>query len=135
VLFSPRVASAFAASDGWLVIPAVLQNGQQVDLQAGGKPVSWDRPAQISTTFRNARWRHYFANMANLLLPFPPGSVQLETLEKSRAAYVRMLCRDWNEAHPQGERIAYLSLFLMRYRFDHPGEPARRELLYQGSCS
>jgi hypothetical protein len=96
--------------------------------------LSWERQALISRSFANARWRHYFANMANLLLPFPPRSLQFQTLEQSRAAFAHWLCREWNAAHPESRQISYLSVFLMRYRFDHPGEEAQRELLYQDAC-
>ena len=88
----------------------------------------------VSRSFGSARWRHYFANAANLLLPFPPNSTQYGTLEKSRAAFAHWLCREWNAAHPPGQRVNYVSLFLMRYRFDRPNESARRELLYQDAC-
>jgi hypothetical protein len=133
VLFSPRRSTPFSLSDGWLVVSAVLKSGKQVEVRSGG-PVSWDRPALISQTFGGARWRHYFANMANLLLPFPRGSTQYDTLEKSRAAYAHYLCREWNGNHSPEDGIAYLSLFLARYRFDHPAEPAQRELLFQDAC-
>jgi hypothetical protein len=134
VLFSPRRSSPFALSDGWLVVSAVLKDGEQVDPQRGGEPLSWERPPLISTSFPNARWRHYFANMANLLLPFPQRSLQFQTLEQSRAAFAHWLCREWNGGHPDSRQISYLSVFLMRYRFDHRGEDAQRELLYQDAC-
>jgi hypothetical protein len=105
-----------------------------VDLQRDGAPLDWERPSLVSTTFRSARWRHYFANMANLLLPYPPNSLQFRTLEQSRAAYGHALCRQWNSTHPATERISFVSLFLMRYRIDRPGQPPQREVLFQDAC-
>jgi hypothetical protein len=134
VLFSPRRSGPFALSDGWWVIPAVLQDGKQVDLEQGGRPVEWGRPPLVSHSFPNSRWRHYFANAANLLLPFPPNSTQYKTLERSRAAFAHWLCREWNESHEPSQRINYVSLFLMRYRFDRPAQPPQRELLFQDAC-
>jgi hypothetical protein len=73
--------------------------------------------------------------MANLLRPYPRGSVQFATLEESRSAYGRWLCASWNGAHPKEQAVSYLSLVLMRYRFDLPSEPAQRELLLRQVCT
>jgi hypothetical protein len=66
--------------------------------------------------------------------PFPPRTIQMETLEKSRAAYARYLCHDWNASHPPEQQVRYLTLFLMRFRTDRPEIPAQRELLVQTPC-
>lgn len=48
--------------DGWFVAPALLRDGSSVDLLSGG-PARWDKPASVSSTFRNARWRSYLMRL------------------------------------------------------------------------
>jgi hypothetical protein len=133
-VFAPRQSTPFTLSDGWLVIPAVQRSGREIDLESHGRLLDWERPRVISSTFWNARWRHYFANMASLLFPFPRGSKQFETIQSSREAYAQWLCHDWNSRHPADEGISHLSVYLVRYRIDDPDVPAQRELLTQGNC-
>ncbi len=43
-------------NDGWFVIEAELQNGEQIDLWTQ-KPVTYEKPKLVSSTFPNSPWR------------------------------------------------------------------------------
>lgn len=108
-----------SVTDGWLVIPATLDGGEQVDLQASDKRLTWERPERVSATYPNVRWRHY---VANLIVAWPYGSPLRQTLDESRQSYARLLCRRWNAEHGAGQKLVRLSMFFM----SHPVGPARR---------
>lgn len=86
---------------GWFVMPAQLANGQEVDVFRNGASVSWDKPALVSSMYKNDRWRKYMvviAAAANTSLRPPLG------------AY---LCRRWNATHSKEEQITALRIILM----------------------
>ena len=86
---------------GWFVMPAQLANGKEVDIFRNGAGVSWEKPALVSSMYKNDRWRKYMVLIAaasNTDLRPPLGSY---------------LCRQWNAAHPKEERIATLQIILM----------------------
>jgi hypothetical protein len=106
-------------TDGWFVIPATLEDGEQVDLFAPDSRLTWERPERVSATYPNTRWRHY---LANAILNWPRGSGRHRTLQESRVAYARLLCKGWNEEHPPGKRVVSANLYFL----SHPVGPARR---------
>ena len=54
-MFSPHPAK----QDGWILIIGVRPDGTMIDLEKEGKRVDWTRPADISATYYNQRWRKY----------------------------------------------------------------------------
>lgn len=45
------------------MIPALLQDGTEVDLYKNGAPVDWDNPSITYHQHANMRWRKYMMNM------------------------------------------------------------------------
>ena len=73
--------------DGWWVAPAQLADGSVIDLRTGG-PLSYDKPADVASTYPDHRWRKY---MLNLAVP----ELRAQTLP-----YARWLVRRWEAEHP-----------------------------------
>ncbi len=57
-LFAPRVVS----QDGWILAPATLEDGSEVDLWTA-QPLTWEKPPSLAQSYPNARWRKYIRNM------------------------------------------------------------------------
>ena len=110
-LFAP----APMRDDGWIVIPARLRDGREVDLLRGGAPLSWQPPAR--RTYRNQRWRRY---LMSLVAPAHRGY---------RAHYARHLCGSFPDA-------TSLELVFMRERTMPPGQPpvVTRVTLWRERC-
>ncbi len=90
-------------SGGWNVIEGRQNNGRSIDLLNHGKPLSWQKPALISHTFKSQLWRKYWMRLLNTGFEIP------------RAAYASYLCRDWNEHHPNPEeKLKELEIFQMQ---------------------
>ena len=61
VVFSPPRPEL--VTDGFFVAPGLLPDGSQVDLFKPDELLTWERPALVSASFRNSRWRHFYANL------------------------------------------------------------------------
>lgn len=107
--------------DGWYVVPATLKNGEKVDLYAGG-PLKWGKPALVSATYKDDRWRSYF--------------LSLFLKKKNQVAlsgYAAYLSRKWNETHPEDEQIKELEIVFMTKinNIEDPNTLPRRQVLWQ----
>jgi hypothetical protein len=124
LVFAP-VTKAVTAPDGWWVRVGTLPSGAQVDLDSG-KPPEWRRPALISDTFANRRWRHYLANVASLNWP-------RTTLTLTRQAYVHWLCRQ-PQPRPLAEPLKHISAYFI-YPVGLPQTtPLRKRLVVESDC-
>jgi len=130
-LFSPNPVTAFVLTDGWVELPATLEDGTELDLLAAGVPIRAVRPPNVADTFANRRWRHY---VANVLAPWPLHSEQRRTSEASREAWLRWRCEDWNMHAPAGRRARDLRLVWMQQRLGHPEDEPRPEILRRAVC-
>lgn len=88
--------------DGWFVAPAQLADGTQVNLIQDGEPVSWEEPANLSSTFRDPLWQKYLLNLWSA------------SNAAHRAYYAAYLVRGWNDNHDDKERIKSLQIIYMR---------------------
>ncbi len=86
---------------GWLVIPADLANGSQVDLFTG-QPVSWEKPADIGAYFGDDRWRRYLSNLFD------------EQDSDDLRRYADYLVNKWNLAHSPDQKAATVTIIFMR---------------------
>jgi hypothetical protein len=97
-MFAPKPA----ADDGWYVIPGRLRDGSEVDVFANSAPVSWAKPAVVSDTFRNQRWRKYLRNI----------------WERDHAAhrlyFGQYLCRSWNAAHSNQSTLETFRIYYVK---------------------
>jgi hypothetical protein len=60
-MFAPTVLK----EDGWLVLEAQLENGQQIDLNAPDRILSYQKPASVLERIKNDRWRKYSEQIVN----------------------------------------------------------------------
>jgi hypothetical protein len=86
---------------GWYVLNARLRDGDQVDLLTG-RPVTWARPALVSATYRNERWRKYLMNLST------------GQYASYRPYYAQYLQRTWNESHSAAKQLAHLEITFVR---------------------
>jgi hypothetical protein len=112
--------------DGWIVVPALLGNGESVDLFRGGAELTFDRPETIYDLYPRPRWRRYLL------------SLRLEGNEEYRVPYAQYMCRIWNGSHPLERHIDTLSVVRMLEWTPAPGEaqrPIEQETLITWSCA
>ena len=102
---------------GWLVIPADLADGTQVDLFTG-QSISWEKPKDIGAYFGDDRWRRY---LSNLFDDRDPQALQ---------SYSDYLVRNWNHAHDQ--KIQAVSIVFMKQMTmpDLTIAPPEKDVLY-----
>jgi len=87
--------------DGWSIVKGTLENGDVVDLLQGHGPATDARPAIISETYKNSRWRRFM--MTNSVIEE----------RGSRKKYAAWLCHSWNRAHGEGERLLKVDMVFM----------------------
>ena len=96
-----RMYAPFPLPDhGWLVIPADLADGTQVDLFTGHS-VSWATPTDIRDYLGRDRWRIYLADLFTNQVP--------ERLQH----YGDYLTNQWNQAHPDN-KVRSISIIFMK---------------------
>ena len=123
--------SIFAPSppqdDGWHVIEGKLKNDQTVDLLWGKEQISFDKPTreERDKLYRNSRWRTYFINLnrsiGQRLYPY----------------YASYLCREWNRAQQNKQKLDSLTIYFMDEKTAPPNETqnVERTIDYEQSCS
>lgn len=60
-MFAPTVLK----EDGWLLLEAQLENGQQIDLNAPDGVLNYQKPAYVLDRIKNDRWRKYSEQIVN----------------------------------------------------------------------
>lgn len=104
--------------DGWLVVPAKLADGTELDLLHPDQGVpDYGKPWHYSQTHRNIRWQTYLAHLTE------PGYAS------QRVHYGEYLCREWNvdKFTNQSKRLMTFKLVYMLERTPPPGEQAQIE--------
>lgn len=95
-MFAPTVLR----EDGWFVPEGRLGNGKSVDLHTR-EVVNWDKPAHLSSTFPNDRWRKWFLNLYN------------RDFAGYRQPYADYLRRRWNSEHRGPWQVREIRLWYM----------------------
>ena len=86
---------------GWLVVPANLADGSQIDLFTG-RAVSWEKPKDIGAYFGDDLWRRYLSNLFDGQNP--------DDLKR----YANYLVRNWNQNHSADQQVQDVSIVYMR---------------------
>jgi len=104
---------------GWLVVPADLANGTQVDLFTS-QPVSWDKPGDLGAYFGDDRWRRYLSNLFN---DRDPQALQ---------GYADYLVRNWNQHHGEDQKVQIVTIIFMKQITmpDLTNTPPEKDVLY-----
>ena len=116
--------------DGWYVIPGTLRGGQQSDLMSvtrddyGLHTVSWKKPQDVTSTFKNEHWRKYLEN------------IWLQQHSDQRLYFGRYICREWNARHKGAEQLRTFQITYMleqtlpNYRHSTP----QKVVLWEHRC-
>jgi hypothetical protein len=113
--------------DGWLVVPAKLADGSELDLlHADRGAPDYAKPWHYSQTHRNVRWHSYLGHL------WEPGNAT------QRMYYGKYLCREWNadKLDNPSKRLMTFKLIHMLERTPPPGEQAQveQEVLWRHEC-
>ena len=97
-------------SDSWMVMPARLADGSEVDLFRDGNPVDWSKPPKVGAIYPSYRWMQY--------LHFKP----------RWPMYARYAQRAWNQRHPPSRHVESLEIYEMVEvtHADHVDEPKKQ---------
>lgn len=113
-MFAPSVFK----DDGWFILEGTTTAGQVLDLNRGGAPVTYAKPAAVVALFKNDRWRKYSENYL--------------FLDKAwmRPYYCNYLLRIWYQ-DPTHPRLRHLAVVYMKEvsQPDYRVPPATREVL------
>lgn len=111
--------------DGWYVFEGIATNGTTIDPYHGGRPVSFEKPANLAFDYQDQRWQKYFMNLTG------------EDFKMFRGAYADYLCRVWNEPQKNPAlRMTGITIYFMRERTIPTGgtEPVVKHVLWSGPC-
>jgi hypothetical protein len=116
--------------DGWYVIPGNLRGGQQTDLMSVTRDdyslheVSWEKPQDVRSTYKNERWRKYLENLR-----------QVEHTNQ-RLHFGRYICREWNARHTGAEQLRTFQItYMLELTLpDYQPSPLQKEVLWEHTC-
>ncbi|MBC6613303.1 HTTM domain-containing protein [Hymenobacter sp. BT507] len=96
-MFAPAVFK----DDGWYILEGTTAAGRKIDLNRGGAPLTYTKPASVVSLFPNDRWRKYSENYLFVSNAF------------MRPYYCNYLLRIWGEnaRHP---RLKQLEVIYMK---------------------
>jgi len=96
-MFAPAVFK----DDGWYILEGTTTKGRKIDLNRGGAPLTYAKPAAVVSLFPNDRWRKYSENYLFVSNAF------------MRPYYCNYLLRIWgeNSYHP---RLKQLEVIYMK---------------------
>jgi len=97
-MFAPRPPS----DDGWVIMEAVLRDGTHVDLLRHGKPVRFEKPAELSAEFEDYKWQKVILNL------WDPNYAGMRSFLGNHLAF------EWNGQQPVGRQISGWVLWYMR---------------------
>lgn len=108
-MFSPKPHT----EDGWYVISGKLRDETKVDVLNNklGEP-SFDKPALVSATYKNQRWRKYHENLWS------------KQYHRYRLPYGQYLCREWNRDSVFEKQLVSFKIYFVLELTLAPGDIA-----------
>jgi hypothetical protein len=116
--------------DGWYVIPGDLSGGQQVDLMSVTRDdyslhaVSWEKPRDITSTYKNEHWRKYLEN------------VWSQQHANQRLYFGQYICREWNARHTGADQLKTFQITYMLERTlpDYQQSQPEKVVIWEHRC-
>ena len=104
---------------GWFIFSAHLTDGSDVDFLREGKAISWEKPKQVHTLFRDHRWQKLLMNLWQ------------ERYCPHRRAFCDYLCHEWNAEHNGSRHVTGFEFYFMAEHSDVDGKvrPVEKLLL------
>lgn len=96
-MFAPSVFK----DDGWYILDGTTTTGQHLDLNRGGAPLTYAKPASVVSLFKNDRWRKYSENYLFVNNAY------------MRPYYCNYLLRIWHE-NPKNPPLQQLDVIYMK---------------------
>jgi hypothetical protein len=96
-MFAPGVFK----DDGWYILEGKTKDNRLIDLNNGGLPVQYKKPAAIVSSFKNDRWRKYTENYLFISNTY------------MRPYFCDFKFKEWNESHPENT-IKELTIVYMK---------------------
>ena len=93
-LFAPEPSKR----SGWFVIAARLKNGSYYDIYNNTSSITFDKPIDVTSTYRSARWQRFLINITT------------QRNYKYATYYIQYLCRDWNKNHSEEKQAEEISI-------------------------
>lgn len=111
-------------SDGYYVIVANLADGAQIDLLSPNHELTWQKPDDVSGSYKTFRWRKYFRNLRR------------RSRRAYRRPYANYACRNYNRLAGATHEATSIEIYFMRRVTRQQGghQPARKERLWRQSC-
>jgi hypothetical protein len=115
------------SSAGWYVISGTLSDGNNIDLNQKGKPLSFEKPVLISKSYKNTRWVNFMTH--------------LRTKESQLKCFYfsRYLCNKWNSINRNtNKELKDIEIIFMKLSINPDltvTEPERITLWKQGCQS
>jgi predicted DCC family thiol-disulfide oxidoreductase YuxK len=112
--------------DGWYVIEGITADGRRVDVWNGGGAPDYTKPADLWPRYRNSQWQKYLVN------------IWQRRNRGYRVYFGRYLCREWNEHHPELDRVDMVYVNYVLEMTPPPGASppsATRESVFRSDCS
>lgn len=119
-LFAPFPAT----EDGWFAFEGTTVGGDSFDVRSGGE-VSFDKPANVSRSLGNERWKKYMMNLDDRQNGI------------HRRLYGKYLCTAWNRDRKGDERLASIRMYVFREQTLPTGEEKEpvQGLLWNQVCA
>ena len=113
-MFAPAVFK----DDGWYILEGTTTKGRHLDLNRGGAPLTYAKPASVMRLFKNDRWRKYSENYLFVSNDF------------MRPYYCNYLLRIWSEqaGHPPLRRLDVIYMKEVSLPNYHTTKPKREVL-------
>jgi hypothetical protein len=112
-------------SDGYYVVLGRTTQGQEIDFLRPDHRVTWEKPDDVSGSYKTFRWRKYFRN------------IRRDSKRQSLSLYADYLCSNYNAEHSGESQMETISIFFMRRVTLRRGghEPTKKERLFSRSCA
>jgi hypothetical protein len=106
--------------DGWFVIVGELKNGKRINAFTGESKVSYDKPANVYSTYVDQRWGAFLICFWG------------DTCNQYMEPFSKYLALAWNERHTGDEQIRSIEITYMRsfVTGPHTRTPVTQELLW-----
>jgi len=92
-----RMFAKPSKASGWFIAEGIFENGTTFDLYQD-RPISFEKPKLVSSTYKNQRWRKYIMN------------IKRKKNKKYRKYFTRYLCRKYKKSQVQ---LGSVQLFWM----------------------
>ena len=89
-------------SDGYYVVLARLRDGTERDLLRPDLVLTWEKPADVSGSYKTFRWRKYFRNLRR------------DSKRRHRALYANYVCHDYNRRHGPDNPAERVEIYFMK---------------------